>query len=184
MKPINFQQSTKVLQRPSEMTEKECLPLPVWNDGKQCISCWKPTLVERLKILLTGKVWLGVLSGTTQPPVFISGENVFEKDSIKVRFKVFLYQVKESITGALERIRNGLQQPDKRKHFAVGFAISLVIGVFIPWLGLIAACIAGGVKEWWDKKGHGTVELMDFVFTCLGALCAYPFAYIIHALFF
>jgi hypothetical protein len=62
-----------------------------------------------------------------------------------------------------------LQQPDKRKHFAIGFAISLIIGVFIPWLGLIAACIAGGIKEWWD-----------FVFTCLGALSAYPFALLVH----
>ena len=25
------------------------------------------------------------------------------------------------------------------------------------------------IKEWWDSKGHGTVELMDFVFTAMGA---------------
>jgi len=162
------------------MTDKECLPLPVWNDGKQCISCWKPTFVERFKILLTGKVWLGVLSGTTQPPVFISGENVFEKASIKVRFKDFLYQVKESVTGALKSARNGLQQPDKRKHFILGIAISLLVGVFLPLLGVLVGCIAGAIKEWLDKKGNSTPEWWDFVFTCLGALSAYPFALLVH----
>ena len=79
MKPIDFAQSTKVLQRPSTMTESECQSLPVWNDGKQCVSCWKTTFKERLNILFTGKVWLGVHSGKTQPPVFVSGESVFVK---------------------------------------------------------------------------------------------------------
>lgn len=73
MKPIYFPQSTKELQK------NGCLPLPVWSDGKQCVSCWKPTFIERLKILFTGKVWLGVVSGTTQPPVFVSGVPVFER---------------------------------------------------------------------------------------------------------
>jgi len=182
MKPINFPQSTNVLQKPSEMTDKECLPLPVWNDGKQCISCWKPSFIERVKILFTGKVWLGVMSGTTQPPVFISGENVFEKASIKGRFKAFLSKLKESITNILKNARNGLQQPDKRKHFAVGFAISLVVGIFIPWLGILSACIAGAIKEWWDSKGHGTPEWLDFISTCLGAVLAYPFALLVHVL--
>mgnify|MGYP006966148151 FL=1 len=79
MKPIDFKQSTKVLQRPSTMTESECQSLPVWCDGKQCVSCWKPTLKERLNILFRGKVWLGVLSGKTQPPVFVAGESVFSR---------------------------------------------------------------------------------------------------------
>jgi hypothetical protein len=103
MKPIDFPQSTKILQKPSEMTDKECLPLPVWNDGKQCISCWKPSFIERVKILCTGRVWLGVLSGATQPPVFISGENVFEKASVKNRLRAFFYRVKESVSGVFNK---------------------------------------------------------------------------------
>jgi hypothetical protein len=97
MKPIDFPQSTKVLQRPSVMAESECQSLPVWNDGKQCVSCWKPTLIERLKILFYGKVWLGVLSGNTQPPVFISGENVFVKASIKALILAFWYKFKDKL---------------------------------------------------------------------------------------
>jgi ABC-type dipeptide/oligopeptide/nickel transport system permease subunit len=74
------------------------------------------------------------------------------------------------------------KQPDKRKHFVAGFAISLLIGVFVPWLGLVLAFIAGAIKEWWDSKGNGTPEWLDFIFTCIGAICAFPVALIIHAL--
>lgn len=182
MKPIDFPQSTKVLQRPSTMAESECQSLHVWNDGKQCVSCWKPTLGERIRIAFGGNVWLGVLSGKTQPPVFVSGEKVFAKASIKARFLAFWSAAKENATNAYKSVLEGFKHPDKRKHFIVGFILSLLIGVLCPWLGLLLGCIAGAIKEWWDSKGHGTVELMDFVFTCFGSLSAFPFAWIIHLL--
>lgn len=182
MKPIDFPQSTKVLQRPSSMTESECSPLHVWSDGKQCVSCWKPSFVERLKILFTGKVWIGVLSGGTQPPIFVSGEQVFAKQSKKDRFCAFISNQKGCVTNVVKNVRDGFKQPDKRKHFIAGLVISILAGVFVPWLGLLLGFVAGALKEWWDSKGHGVVELMDFVFTCLGAVCAFPFAWIIHLL--
>ena len=182
MKPIDFKQSTKVLQRPSTMAESECQSLPVWNDGKQCVSCWKPTIRERFMIALGGKVWLGVMSGKTQPPVFVSGEKVFATASIKARFVAFVAKVKESIIDAVNNVKNGFKIPDKRKHFIVGFTISLLVGILFPLFGLLVGCIAGAIKEWWDKNGHGTVELMDFVFTCFGALAALPFSLVIHSL--
>lgn len=106
MKPIDFSQSTKILQRPSTMPESECQSLPVWSDGKQCVSCWKPTFKERVKILFTGKVWLGVLSGKTQPPVFVSGERIFGRIPLKARFLAFIVEIKESIIGILQEIKN------------------------------------------------------------------------------
>lgn len=181
MKPIQFPQVVKVLQKPSTMSDKECLSLPVWSDGKQCVSCWRPTFAERMKILLTGRVWLGIISGGTQPPVFVSGEEVFQTASLKARIKAFFIEVKENIIDAFKSVRECAKEPDKRNHFIVGFAISLVIGVFItPLLGLLTGSISGAIKEWWDSKGHGTVELMDFFFTVLGALCAFPFSFFIH----
>lgn len=182
MKPIDFPQSTKVLQRPSTMTENECSSLPVWSDGKQCVSCWKPSFIERLKILFTGKVWIGVLSGNTQPPIFISGEYVFAKASIKDRICDFLSNLKDNIVNASKSVFQSFRQADKRKHFIVGFMISVFVGLFIPWLGLLLGCVSGFLKEWWDKKGHGTSELMDFVFTCLGSLLAFALTWIIHLL--
>ena len=84
MKPKNFKEATKVLQKPEDMTNEECSSLSVWNDGKQCISCWKPSIKERLSILLFGNVWLSVRSGNTQPPVWIDGsKTVFNQPSIK-----------------------------------------------------------------------------------------------------
>lgn len=184
MKPIDFPQSTKVLQKPSTMSDNECSSLHVWNDGKQCVSCWKPTFKERMNILFGGKVWLGVLSGKTQPPVFVSGEMVFEKAPLKARILAFWGKAKESIIQTWENLAEAAKQPDKRKHFYVGFVIALVVGVlFGALVGFVAGSLAGAIKEWWDSKGHGTVELMDFIFTMIGALCGALVALMICALF-
>ena len=51
--------------------ENEILPLWVYTDGDQCISCWRLTWRELLSVLLFLRVWLSVLSGQTQPPVWI-----------------------------------------------------------------------------------------------------------------
>lgn len=74
MFPVDFEEKTKVLQRPPDMTEKECSPLAVWNDGRECISKWQMTFGERLHCLFRGYVWLRVLSGHTQPPVSVVAE--------------------------------------------------------------------------------------------------------------
>ena len=184
MKPIDFPQSTKVLQKPATMSDNECSSLHVWNDGKQCVSCWKPTFKERMNILFGGKVWLGVLSGKTQPPVFVSGEMVFEKAPLKARILAFWGKAKESIIQTWENLAEAAKQPDKRKHFYVGFVIALVVGVlFGALVGFVAGSLAGAIKEWWDSKGHGTVELMDFIFTMIGALCGALVALIVCVLF-
>jgi hypothetical protein len=75
MQPITFEQMSIELQKPSGMTDEECGPLPVYKDpdGTFCVSCWKPTLRERLSILVFGKVWVWVHSGKTQPPIALEG---------------------------------------------------------------------------------------------------------------
>ena len=81
MKPIDFKEKTKVLTKPKSMTDAECQPLAVWNaDGKKCISCWKASFLERLKILFTGKVWVWVYSGKLSPPVLIEAKYPFTKE--------------------------------------------------------------------------------------------------------
>lgn len=185
MKPIDFPQSTKVLQRPSTMTEQECQSLHVWNDGKQCVSCWKLSFKERLNVLFNGKVWLGVLSGKSQPPVFLSGECVFVKAPLKERMRAFIAEAKESIIESIESVREAAKQPDKRKYFVVGALIAFVVGLLIaPWVGFIAGCLAAILKEWWDSKGHGTVEVMDALFTILGAAFGALFAFWVIWLFY
>ncbi len=59
MKPIRFKESNMTFAE----NQPEYLPLPAWKgqDGT-VISCWKLSWVERIKILINGKVWLRVLT--------------------------------------------------------------------------------------------------------------------------
>ena len=72
MKPVDFAEATHQFERPASMTAEECSVLPVWTDGKDHISCWKPSWKERLSILFFGNVWLDVYG--YQPPVVIWAE--------------------------------------------------------------------------------------------------------------
>ena len=79
MKSANFPEATRRPDRPDDMTEKECSPRAVWTDGRMCVSLWRPSWRERLSTLLFGKVWLFVVSGSTQPPVAVeAARTVFE----------------------------------------------------------------------------------------------------------
>lgn len=71
MKPIKFKEANKNLSKPNSMSDEECGSLWVFSDGQQCISCWKLNFKQRLSALFRGKVWLSVLSGKTQPPVWL-----------------------------------------------------------------------------------------------------------------
>lgn len=55
MKPIKFKEQNTVFAE----DQPKYLPLPVHKtkDG-QIISCWKLSLLERLKICISGKLWL------------------------------------------------------------------------------------------------------------------------------
>lgn len=71
MKPIKFKQANKNLTKPESMTDEECSSLWVYSDGKQCISLWKMSFWQRIKVLFWGRIWLSVFSGETQPPVWL-----------------------------------------------------------------------------------------------------------------
>lgn len=81
MKPIKFKQANRELQGPKLMTDDECRNLWVFTDDTECVSCWKLSFKERIRALIYGKVWLGVLSGNTQPPVWLDcNDTVFEEE--------------------------------------------------------------------------------------------------------
>lgn len=56
MYPVEFQEMNRVLGSESEEFDS----LPVFTDGRECISCWQMSWKERLSALLFGKVWLSV----------------------------------------------------------------------------------------------------------------------------
>lgn len=103
MKPVKFKEANAELGKPPSMTDDECGSLPVFKDGKQCISLWKLSFKERLQVLFFGKIWLGVISGMTQPPVWLdSSKTVFKSSSPSITwfnlhpkfFKVFGWRLK------------------------------------------------------------------------------------------
>jgi len=61
MKPIKFKDHNKVYAE----DQLEYQPLPVLkleSPQGEVIACWKMSLIERLKVLFTGKVWLKLMS--------------------------------------------------------------------------------------------------------------------------
>jgi len=69
--PVEFEEMNGVRTAPKGR-EGEVLPLPVWTDGNICVSCWQLDEDETDRIAAEGRVWLRVMSGSTQPPVAIS----------------------------------------------------------------------------------------------------------------
>lgn len=80
MIPKEFDEQSDVLRRPTDMTDEECKSLPIFTDGKECISLWKASWKERLHLLFRGTIWLRVRSGKTQPAVALNGyKSAFKK---------------------------------------------------------------------------------------------------------
>lgn len=80
MRPTKFEYANRELGAPEgEYSENVAGidPLPIWTDGEQCVSCWRMSWRERLSALLFGRIWLAVLSGSTQPPVCIEATRVY-----------------------------------------------------------------------------------------------------------
>ena len=76
MTPTKFPQSNVELQAPKGMYN--CEPLYVFTDGNHCISQWRLTWRERLKILIGRPVWLWVVM-SPQPPVALTLDDPFKK---------------------------------------------------------------------------------------------------------
>jgi hypothetical protein len=61
MKPIEFKEHNVVFAK----NQPEYIPLPAYKyagtDG-EVVSCWQLSFIERMRLLLTGKVWLMMLT--------------------------------------------------------------------------------------------------------------------------
>ena len=76
MKPLKFKEATVELKKPLSMTDEECGSLFIHQSKRnECISLWTTSFWERLKFLFHGKLWIGVLSGKTQPPIWLDMTN-------------------------------------------------------------------------------------------------------------
>lgn len=69
IKPVEFKQANMRLESNREGVKL----LPVFNDGKVIISCWRIPFWTRFKILFTGIIWVSVV-GKCTPPIAILSE--------------------------------------------------------------------------------------------------------------
>lgn len=69
--PVDFPFSNKKLLKPKGMTDEECRSLPIFTDNLTCLSCWRVDIWGRIRVLLTGNIWIWVWSGQTQPPICV-----------------------------------------------------------------------------------------------------------------
>lgn len=76
-KPVHFPQANLVLKAPPSMGPEDCGDLHVFNRGKHSISCWELDAAELAEVMATGRVWLYVWSGDSQPPVAVSVASPF-----------------------------------------------------------------------------------------------------------
>jgi len=77
VKPVHFPEANRLLGPPLGVSRDECGDLHTFNANGVSVSCWAMTWRDRLRALVTGRVWLHVWSGPTQPPVAVSTETPF-----------------------------------------------------------------------------------------------------------
>jgi hypothetical protein len=94
MIPVDFPQANNTLGKPADMTDEQCLPLPVHHYQQALgsnpesgdpetlpaiISCWKLSPEELEEINRTGVVWVNTLGRTLAPfSVFVKNPFVSE----------------------------------------------------------------------------------------------------------
>ena len=76
MKPIEFPEQTIVWAK----NQPPYLPLPAYTDDRETISCWQLTWMERIKVMLFGRLWLRQLNfGAALQPQSPTVDAPFEK---------------------------------------------------------------------------------------------------------
>lgn len=84
MKPIEFPEANTVLNKPDEMTDEECMPLPVCvcrdsEDLPLIISCWEPTAEEWDTLRKQGRIYIAIVSEEYHPPLIVFPGNPFDQ---------------------------------------------------------------------------------------------------------
>lgn len=70
--PIKFVGANGMLTAP--MGAENVAQLPVYRNGISSTSCWALSPEEMAEIAATGRIFVTVLAGKSQPPIFCGGE--------------------------------------------------------------------------------------------------------------
>ena len=106
MTPKYFKEVMVNLKKPSSMTDEECNSLWIYKQNDTCISLRTTTLWERIKFLFHGHIWIGVLSGNTQPPIWLdSKQSVFPKLKKKKSIGEIMNDQINSVISAVNKLK-------------------------------------------------------------------------------
>lgn len=113
MKPKYFPESNIELEKPKSMTDEECSSLFVRREKGQCISLWKASFWQRIWFLFHGNIWLGVVSGESQPPVWLDcKKSIFPNDESK-KYKLSVPSPNRKRRRELQKVANKI---NGKKH--------------------------------------------------------------------
>jgi hypothetical protein len=70
--PVDFKGANSILNGPDGSENIEVMR--VFRNGVSCTSCWALSPDELAEIAQTGRIFITVLAGQSQPPVFAGGE--------------------------------------------------------------------------------------------------------------
>jgi hypothetical protein len=80
MKPARFKQMNAIYSKPDSMTDQECESLPAWRDDRFCVSKWKMSLWEKIKLLFGASLWVYIWQPNGPPPIgFQVDRTIFSK---------------------------------------------------------------------------------------------------------
>ena len=79
MKPVKFKEANMTYAE----NQPEYLPLPVHKTKEgEVISCWKLSLMERLRVLFAGNVWLSSLKPLQPQFITVKKSDMFDKEPV------------------------------------------------------------------------------------------------------
>ena len=148
MTPADFPQKNLTLAPPAGMAS-ECLPLHVHRRPEGVlISCWEGDEADKTRFLQTGRLFLHVYGGTTQPPVYVGTESPFEPELVvgeEKPFHVILMKTVEDTLNMFPEVKWDRWSGDVTDHVSVfGWMpiegtprfdfVFIIIGVDGPWL--------------------------------------------------
>lgn len=73
-KPVDFKGSNKTLLPPKGYTKEQVIPMYIFTNNVACVSKWKLSEEALKEAVETGCLFISLLSGQTQPPIFIGSE--------------------------------------------------------------------------------------------------------------
>jgi hypothetical protein len=73
--PVDWIGANKVLNPPEDTTVEQISKLAVYSNGTVCVSCWQLSEEALKEIINTGCIFVSVIAGPSQPPIFVGSHN-------------------------------------------------------------------------------------------------------------